>query len=526
MKGGSMTKIICETIGTIAAALAWGSSSSPSSERLKAVSSNPSLLHSVIRDVFLQYETTVRHAYSTAASGGRLARLISDVGTSLTTDVPLERELPTSATTADRLLISPTGNGRLIYLGVGTAGLLALIDASECNPTYGALFNSVRCFVSGGWSTIANKQGPMTDMIVPKHMRGDQLLPSFLVPEFVNLGLESFTSDFVPTLTPADTVVLVYAEEPQYSKDDDAGPRHLSEAIAALDLAKAAGAKVNFIAVVSATPASVHTAHASRGVDVLRAIRAVVQDPSAGVVVTLPSVKIRLNQPLTASPEDFFFNHAAAVTGATGSAESASSLFDPSGRDTILAPSFLAELACKLMLNAGTVGGHIFKGTIFRNRMINVTLTNAKLFHRGVGIVADTAGVDRDTALVSVLRAVYHKDDTAGVTSSVLSHLQPGAPAAAAASPSSFVTLKDTAEMSLLEIAQRLPVSNHVHNAYNQKMVVPVAILLAADELSRRNKKERNPAAVLTPAPTEAQAVATLRKQPILRLALLEALKQ
>lgn len=553
-----MTKIICETIGTLAAALAWGPGSA-GGERIKAASADPSsVLSPVIRDLFLQYETTVRQAYSTAAAGpvNKLAGLIDDIGSSLTTEVPIERELPVSASTAERLLISPTGAGRLVYLGVGTAGLLALIDASECNPTYGALFNSVRCFVSGSWSTIANKQGPITDMTVPKHMRGDCVIaassppPSASVPEFINLGLEAFTDDFLPTLTPHDTVVLVYAEE---THAEDAGPRHLSEALAALDLAKAAGAKVNFIAVLStpssflpstsssAAASSSSPAHLPTGsaVDALRAIRAVVDEPSHGVVVTIPSSKLRLNVPYTSSPADLALHQAAAVTAAaTGGSASgvfgdlagAAPLFDAAGADTVLAPSFLAELALKLMLNAGTVGGHIRKGTVFRNRMINVTLTNAKLFHRGVGIVADTAGVDRDTALVAVLRAIYHKDDTTGLTSAVLAHLQPGAPAAASvpAGPSGYITLRETASMTLPEVASRLPVSNHVHNAYSQRMVVPVAILLAADELARRNKKDRSPTAAsfLPPAMTEAQAVETLKRQPILRLALLDALKQ
>jgi N-acetylmuramic acid 6-phosphate etherase len=62
-------------------------------------------------------------------------------------------------------------------------------------------------------------------------------------------------------------------------------------------------------------------------------------------------------------------------------------------------PSFLGELALKLVLNATTTGAHIRSGTIYRNRMVAVMLTNAKLFHRAVGIVTDVTGAAREVGM-------------------------------------------------------------------------------------------------------------------------------
>jgi N-acetylmuramic acid 6-phosphate (MurNAc-6-P) etherase len=59
--------------------------------------------------------------------------------------------------------------------------------------------------------------------------------------------------------------------------------------------------------------------------------------------------------------------------------------------------SSFAELALKLVLNALSTGGHVLKGTVFRNRMINLTLTNVKLFHRATKVVVDFGDVPEST---------------------------------------------------------------------------------------------------------------------------------
>lgn len=531
MKGGSATKIICETMATVAAALALGSGAA----HRAAVTADPTLLHATIRDAFMQYEAAVRHVYASAKG---IHAVVDAAAAAATTVVPFEEQLarcPGAAGVAeDRLLVSPTGAGRIAYVGVGTAGILGLIDASECNPTYGALFNAVRGFVAGAWATVSNKQGPQS-LPVPPHMRGDAHLHTASVPEFVGLGCEAFAADFAPTLTPADTVILIHTEEAA----EDAGPAHLGDALAAVELAKASGARVLHAIVASA--ASLAVGAKGPGAAAVAAIRAAVPD---GVVVPLPSLTLKLNLPLSLpAGAAVAASHAAATGGAGGGAAAGSPsraaaaavastevpasfpqlLFEGSGLDTAGAPSFLGELAQKLLLNAITVTAHVRRGTIFRNRMVNVMMTNAKLFHRAVGIVADTAGCPRETAVIAVLRAIYHRDDFFGPAGGYIAvgHLLPAAPVPAVKAAN--VTLGELrAAGAPLAAAAALPVSNHVHNASGQRGLVPVAILLALDELAR-TRGSSSSVGVRLPM-READAVALLTRQPVVRLALLDAL--
>lgn len=71
------------------------------------------------------------------------------------------------------------------------------------------------------------------------------------------------------------------------------------------------------------------------------------------------------------------------------------------------APPTLAEFALKLALNAATVGAYVRRGYIVQNRMVAVAVTNAKLYHRAVGIIASAAQVDGKIAERWLQRAIY-----------------------------------------------------------------------------------------------------------------------
>jgi N-acetylmuramic acid 6-phosphate etherase len=53
---------------------------------------------------------------------------------------------------ADRML----AGGRLFYLGAGTSGRLAIVDASECPPTFGVPYGLVIALIAGGEKAITN----------------------------------------------------------------------------------------------------------------------------------------------------------------------------------------------------------------------------------------------------------------------------------------------------------------------------------------------------------------------------------
>ena len=68
------------------------------------------------------------------------------------------------------------------------------------------------------------------------------------------------------------------------------------------------------------------------------------------------------------------------------------------------------QLALKLVLNALTTGAHILNGKVYGNRMIDLRISNNKLFHRTVGIITDLTGADTATAIQSLIRSVYKTD--------------------------------------------------------------------------------------------------------------------
>ena len=62
----------------------------------------------------------------------------------------VRRELPQIARAVDAMVKSLRGGGRLFYVGAGTSGRLAVLDAAECPPTYGISPKAVQAFIAGG----------------------------------------------------------------------------------------------------------------------------------------------------------------------------------------------------------------------------------------------------------------------------------------------------------------------------------------------------------------------------------------
>jgi N-acetylmuramic acid 6-phosphate etherase len=60
------------------------------------------------------------------------------------------REIPSIARAVDAIVASMRKGGRLLYVGAGTSGRLAVLDASECPPTYGVSPNIVQAVIAGG----------------------------------------------------------------------------------------------------------------------------------------------------------------------------------------------------------------------------------------------------------------------------------------------------------------------------------------------------------------------------------------
>ena len=62
----------------------------------------------------------------------------------------VRRELPKIARAVDAIVKAFSNGGRLIYVGAGTSGRLAVLDASECPPTFGTPPRMVTALIAGG----------------------------------------------------------------------------------------------------------------------------------------------------------------------------------------------------------------------------------------------------------------------------------------------------------------------------------------------------------------------------------------
>jgi len=66
------------------------------------------------------------------------------------------REIPAIARAVDEIVRRLQGGGRLIYVGAGTSGRLAVLDASECPPTFGVSKEIVQGLIAGGRKAITS----------------------------------------------------------------------------------------------------------------------------------------------------------------------------------------------------------------------------------------------------------------------------------------------------------------------------------------------------------------------------------
>jgi N-acetylmuramic acid 6-phosphate etherase len=64
--------------------------------------------------------------------------------------ISVGREIPSIARAVDAIVAGIRKGGRLIYVGAGTSGRLAVLDAAECPPTFGVSPKIVQALIAGG----------------------------------------------------------------------------------------------------------------------------------------------------------------------------------------------------------------------------------------------------------------------------------------------------------------------------------------------------------------------------------------
>ena len=66
----------------------------------------------------------------------------------------MEKAIPQIKKLVGAITDKMLAGGRLFYIGAGTSGRLAVVDASECPPTYGVPYGLVVAVIAGGEQAI------------------------------------------------------------------------------------------------------------------------------------------------------------------------------------------------------------------------------------------------------------------------------------------------------------------------------------------------------------------------------------
>ncbi|HEY6274020.1 MAG TPA: N-acetylmuramic acid 6-phosphate etherase [Terriglobales bacterium] len=93
----------------------------------------------------------------------------------------VERALPQIAQAIDVVVEAILGGGRLIYVGAGTSGRIAALDAAECPPTFSTDPKTVRSIIAGGDKALTratevsedSRQAGRRDLVKSKSGRKD-----------------------------------------------------------------------------------------------------------------------------------------------------------------------------------------------------------------------------------------------------------------------------------------------------------------------------------------------------------------
>jgi len=66
----------------------------------------------------------------------------------------VKKEIPAIARAVDAIVAGIHNGGRLIYVGAGSSGRMAVLDAAECQPTFGTPPKQVQALIAGGGRAI------------------------------------------------------------------------------------------------------------------------------------------------------------------------------------------------------------------------------------------------------------------------------------------------------------------------------------------------------------------------------------
>ncbi|XP_072170009.1 glucokinase regulatory protein-like [Diadema setosum] len=248
--------------------------------------------------------------------------------------------------------------GHVYYIGQDKTGILGLIDASECPPTFGSDFDDVRGFLKGGLAAVGANYHKTSDYTSHADVLKDETSTLF------------FQEHIIPTIKSHDTVIFLLLTNETNFKEEMGALYHrvLSN--------------TSHIGIVStqAIPSSSSPWKCCKEVIL----------PHPDEVV---GEKLRRMGVARAVVEEVIQS--------------------------------LTEFSLKSVLNSISTGAHIAKGKVLKNLMVDLRLSNSKLFERGISIVASF--VQRSNkgteARNAVLRSIYRTNEHDKVSHKPLSSI-------------------------------------------------------------------------------------------------------
>ncbi|XP_020374955.1 glucokinase regulatory protein [Rhincodon typus] len=288
MKGGSATKILLESIFLAAH---------------KALANNSDITDGCLLDLLTSYEKAWIITYTHSE---KIAALVKQAGASL------------------------QQNGNIYYIGWKSLGIMGIIDASECVPTFGADFSHIRGFVDISFKDLANNDGDM----------------STLGPEF-SISHDDFRKNILPTIHKNDTIVFIFTLDDEVSEIEKfAHQVKMSTS--------------NLFAISHGRPKQCMTKQLKKVFSVIISVM---------WPATLPNYEGCYIQ---------MFQH---------------------------------ELSTKWILNAISTGAHVLKGKVYYNFMIDLKVSNSKLFDRALYILQRLTGQTQTKCFETLLKTIYETDE-------------------------------------------------------------------------------------------------------------------
>ena len=280
----------------------------------------------------------------------------------------------------------------------------ALVDASEQRPTFGTPAEKYRAFGGGGWRTLTygsdDDDGEEQRTEKKKKKTGPP-------PGCFEVSWDAYVRD-------AEEKAAKKRKKKNKARVSEPAARKRTETFLLVLFAPGSGARAARQCIAARRAIALERAkHADRGGDDA-------DEKNRAASFAFLCVRADASEPKTPpwdEDDDGFFEVETSAT--SPSAFSVDAVFvdlvdgvvadetpDPAHATFLarLAPR-VAELGAKLCLNAISVAAHALSGKTFAGRMIDVRVSNAKLYHRAARVVAAAAGTDVSSAREALWRS-------------------------------------------------------------------------------------------------------------------------